>query len=68
MTNETWLDSKCVSMTSESGRTSYPAEIDPSQNRTVRSIREHKADAATDPFVSSRDLDDLFWGRPERRA
>ncbi len=68
MANESWLDSTNVDVTSENGRTLYSFEITPSQNKPGRELTQHKADATTDPFISSRDLDDLFWGRREKRA
>jgi hypothetical protein len=68
MANESWLDSTDVRVTSEDGRTSYLYEVDSSGNRTRREGPEHKADGAVDAFISSRDLDDLFWGRREKRA
>jgi hypothetical protein len=68
MANEAWLDSTGVRVTSEDGRTSYLYEVDSSGSRTRREVPEHKADGATDTFISSRDLDDLFWGRREKRA
>ncbi len=68
MANDSWLDSTNVGVTSENGRTLYSFEIAPSQNKTGTELAQHKADATTDPFISSRDLDDLFWGRREKRA
>jgi hypothetical protein len=68
MPNEAWLDNTDARLTSKDGRTSYLFEVDSSGSRTRTEVPEHKADAATDAFISSRDLDDLFWGRREKSA
>lgn len=66
MAKEAWMDSTHVRVTSEDGRTSYFFDVDSAGERTCTEIAERKADGTTDDYVSSRALDDLFWGSRDR--
>ena len=66
MPQESWMDNTHVRVTSEDGRTAYFYEVDDQGARMCTEIVQRRTDGSTSSHLTSRALDDLFWG-PRRR-